>query len=70
MKPVFVYCSKQMRKEALWLLSNVAANSEQDAVAFLSHPNLLTNMLMSCQDKSIELRKEAVWALSNLLNSL
>lgn len=33
LKKVFTYCTKQTRKEALWLVSNIAANSEADSLA-------------------------------------
>ena len=29
---IFTYCTKIIRKEALWLVSNIAANSEAEAV--------------------------------------
>jgi hypothetical protein len=29
---IFTYCTKLIRKEALWLVSNIAANSEADAI--------------------------------------
>lgn len=66
LKRVFTYCTKVTRKEALWLISNVAANSEQDANALADSP-LMLNLLMSCRDTAHEVRKEAVWALSNVV---
>jgi hypothetical protein len=32
LKKVFTYCSMHVRKDAFWLVSNIAANSEQDAI--------------------------------------
>ena len=34
---VFTYCTKQVRKETMWLVSNIAANSEQDAMIVAKH---------------------------------
>ena len=64
-----MYCTKTTRKEALWLISNIAANSEQEAIA-ISNSGLFVNLLMSCRDSSFDMRKEAVWAVSNVLHYL
>jgi len=69
LKRVFIYCQKLTRKEALWLVSNIAANSEEDANA-LADSLIIGNLLSACRDSSVEMRKEAVWALSNTLNLL
>jgi len=63
---VFTYCTKTTRKEALWVLSNIAANSEADAVAIANH-QLIINLFYACRDNSFEIRKEAIWTLSNIL---
>ncbi len=68
-KKVLTYCQKKDRKEALWLVSNIAANSEIDAV-LLAESTIPHNVLMSCKDSSAENRKEAVWALTNIVNKL
>lgn len=54
-----------MRKEALWLLSNLAANSEEDATEILNS-DLITNLIFSAKDKNLDLRKEALWVISNI----
>ena len=66
LKRVFTYCTKTTRKEALWVLSNIAANSEGDAVAIANH-QLVINLFYACRDNSFEIRKEAIWTLSNIL---
>lgn len=43
---VFTYCTKSVRKEALWVLSNIAANSAVDACAIADH-SIMINLLLS-----------------------
>jgi len=69
LKKVFTYCTKQTRKEALWLVSNIAANSEADSQALVESP-VAQHLLSACRDSSYELRKEGMWALSNLVHKL
>jgi hypothetical protein len=69
LKKVFTYCTKQTRKEALWLVSNIAANSETDSQALAESP-IVHYLLCACRDSSYELRKEGMWALSNLVHKL
>ena len=54
-----------MRKEALWLLSNVAANSEKDATEIIKR-GLIPNIVYAARDKNNELKKEALWVLANI----
>ena len=63
---MFTYCTKVTRKEAIWVVSNISANSEADAIAVAKHPSLI-NLLYACRDNSFDIRKEAIWALSNIL---
>ena len=65
LKKVFTYCTKLCRKEALWLVSNIAANSEEDANS-IADSSLMLNLLCACRDSAHEMRKEAIWALSNI----
>lgn len=64
-KKVLMFCNKQIKKEAIWLLSNIAANSEQDAESLIDS-NIIFNIIHSCRDNLYELRKEAIWAMSNI----
>jgi hypothetical protein len=69
LKKVFTYGTKQVRKEALWLISNITANSEEDSIKVLDS-NLVINIIYSCKDSTHEMRKEALWALSNICYSI
>lgn len=54
-----------MRKEALWLLSNIAANSEKDASEIIKK-GIVSNLVFAAKDKNNELKKEALWVLANI----
>ena len=69
LKRVFTYCTKQTRKEALWLVSNIAANSDRDSEAIVDS-QLMINLLCACRDSAYELRKEAIWVLSNIIHRI
>lgn len=64
-KAVLGTCSKKVRKEALWLISNIAANSEEDALEIIKK-NIISNLVFSAKDRNCDIKKEAIWALSNL----
>jgi hypothetical protein len=65
LKKVFTFCAKHIRKEALWLVSNIAANSEEDAIKIIDS-SIIINLIYACKDNTYETRKEAMWALSNI----
>lgn len=64
-KSILTIGSRTHKKEALWVLSNVAANSEDDAKAIIKK-GLMTNLICCANDKNVDLRKEAIWVLSNI----
>ena len=66
---VFTYGVKQVRKEALWLVSNIAANSEQDATVVANH-QMMANILFAGRDNAHDMRKEAIWAISNIVYNI
>jgi hypothetical protein len=68
-KRTFTYCIKQTRKEALWLVSNIASNSEVEA-NMLADSSLIVNLLTSCHDSTLLMRKEAIWALTNIVHKM
>lgn len=61
--------SKRDKKEVLWLISNMAANSEEDAISIVNS-HLSFTLIMACGDNNYEIRREACWTLSNLCHSL
>ena len=68
-KRSFTYCTKVTRKEALWLVSNIAANGEVEA-NILADSTIVMNLLTSCHDSTLLMRKEAIWALTNILHKV
>ena len=58
--------SKKFLKDAVWLLSNFAANSEKDS-ADIVEAGLISNLIFTAQCKNKDLRKEALYALQNLV---
>jgi hypothetical protein len=66
LKRVFTYSEKLTRKEALWLVSNIAANSDEDAT-YLVDSDIIGALLLHCLDSAHDIRKEACWSLSNIL---
>lgn len=57
--------TKDHKKETLWIVSNVAANSERDAIAVITH-GLIPSLIFSAKDNNIAVKREAIWAISNL----
>lgn len=49
----------------MWLVSNIAANSDQDATA-IANSQIMIPLLFACRDNAHEVRKEAIWALGNV----
>lgn len=59
-----------VRREAYWLLSNIAAgNSDQIATLFLrSNRTILCSIIKAVQHEAWEVRKEAVWVVTNIVS--
>ena len=66
---VLLVGTKDMKKEVLWLLSNVSANSSEDS-AEIVRKGLISNIMYMASDKNLDIRKEAVWVLSNICFNL
>lgn len=69
LKNVFPVGTKQEKQEALWLLSNIAANSEKEA-ELLIDSQLIMNLIYSARDVCFTVRKESLWALTNICHSV
>ncbi len=70
LKKVFTYCQKKDRKDAFWVISNIAVNSEQDAIILAQCTHVILSILIACKDNAFEMRKEGAWALSNIVYKL
>ncbi|KAL1526698.1 hypothetical protein AB1Y20_015398 [Prymnesium parvum] len=60
-------CKMQMRKEACWALSNIAAGTEQQLDAVL-HSRTMPLLVERFEKDEYEVRKEAAWCVANVLH--
>ena len=68
-KSVMIMGTRPMRKEALWVLSNIAADSEE-SIGLIIRSGLIGNINLAVLDTNIDLRKEAIWTLSNICHTV
>lgn len=61
--------TKDIKKSLLWVLSNIAANSEEDAEKLVDSV-IIMHLILCCNDSAFSMRKEAIWTISNIINSL
>ncbi|OMJ92462.1 hypothetical protein SteCoe_4802 [Stentor coeruleus] len=58
----------ELKKEMLWILSNITAGSDEQIKCVLGHPCI--RIVIKClEDPDIEVRNEAVWVISNATNA-
>ena len=57
---------KSIRKEAHWLLSNIAAGTKAQIGDIVKYPNDLKSVVQSAINAEWDVRKEAIWVISNM----
>ena len=57
------------RAKTLWLISNIAVNSEADAMQIVKS-GILGNVSIACLDNDSKVKDEALWAMSSIIVSL
>lgn len=69
--PLLSHPKKAMRREVVWVISNITAEPDHQQVqAVLDTPGLVPTLVTLLNtDPEIDVRREAIWALSNLANS-
>jgi hypothetical protein len=68
--PLLSHNRKNVRKESLWVLSNIAAGSAAQLRMLCSTPDLLARVLAQlCANVEWDCRKEAAWVVSNIATS-
>ncbi len=68
-KVLFLLGTPKMKKEGLWLLSNIAANSERDAIAIMNI-DFFPLLISAALGKNFEMKKEAIYVISNMISSI
>jgi hypothetical protein len=64
------YASNALKKDLIWLVSNIIVNSEADAMECLD-PGLIFNIFQTCSTNSnMAMRREALWCISNLSQAI
>lgn len=65
--PLLQNSKKNIRKEACWTLSNIAAGSPEQITQLISTPEMLTRVLQQMSTSAEwDVRKEASWVVSNI----
>ena len=64
--PLLGHVKKGIRKEACWMLSNIAAGTHDQITALLQHRDVMDGVLGHVRGDEWDVRKEAAWVLSNV----
>jgi HEAT repeat protein len=65
--PLLSHAKKNIRKEACWMLSNIAAGNKSQVNTLVNTPSLLTQVLLQASSGTEwDVRKEAAWVISNV----
>jgi hypothetical protein len=65
--PLLKHPKKNIRKESCWMLSNIAAGTEDQISHLLAFPDVLSQVLVQMSTASEwDVRKEALWVISNI----
>ncbi|EGD82097.1 hypothetical protein PTSG_02777 [Salpingoeca rosetta] len=65
---VLIYCARAVKKECLWVLSNILAGTDAQIQAVID-ANLIQLVLDSLEHGEFRVQREAAWALCNALAS-
>lgn len=57
---------KNIRKEACWLLSNIAAGTQDQISYLMSCPQELGSVIEIARNEQWDVRKEAIWVIANI----
>ena len=60
------HSKRNVRKEACWALSNVAAGTPPQVEALVAQKNMLSKVMDMIENDDFEVRREAAWVMSNI----
>jgi importin subunit alpha-6/7 len=63
------FLQKNLRKEACWLLSNIAAGTKEQLDSVFQYPDLLERVIEVARTDKWEVRKEALWVVANMFTT-
>lgn len=61
---------KAIRRESVWLLSNLACHNYDNVVKILSHQALVSKLVNLHENDNVQVKIETVFVLYNILNKL
>jgi importin subunit alpha-1 len=64
--PLLLSSSKNIKKDACWMLSNIAAGKISQIHAVCKKPIILAPLVAAIKSSEWEIRKEAIWAANNI----
>ena len=56
----------EARVKTLWLISNILANSEAEALC-VAESGILANVRIACHDEDSKVRDEALWTMGSVI---
>lgn len=68
-KSLLNHTKKNVRKEAAFILSNIAAGTSQQISELMNQPSLIKQIIDQAQNDCWEVRKECIWVISNLCDT-
>ena len=63
--PLLSNPKKNIRKETCWMLSNIAAGSQEQLSLLMNTKDLIPRVLEQLSSSSSSIRKEACWVIAN-----
>lgn len=64
--PLLAHPKRNIRREACWAVSNVAAGTPVQVATLMSNTNLMSNVIFQLRNGEWNVRKEATWVISNI----
>jgi importin subunit alpha-1 len=69
LSPLLCHAKPNVRREACWAISNVAAGTSAQIDLLMAQPGLMGNVLTQLQSGGWNIKKEAAWVISNIAST-